>query len=64
MLFFSQRRSLAMIFDEWRTKSEDGVVAASCPENVITFLCSAGLVNEEKVKEYLETHKPKVKRGR
>lgn len=62
MLLFSQKRKLAMLFEDWRTKGSDGVIAANCPENVFAFLCSKGLMDEGKVKEYLATHQPKTKR--
>lgn len=63
MLLFSQKRKLAMLFEEWRTgNSNGGVVAANCPENVVSFLCSKGLVDEKKVNEYLAMHQPKIKK--
>lgn len=61
MLFFSQRRKIAMLFEDWRKKGENGVIAANCPENVLAFLSNNGLLNEEKVQEYLKTHQPNLK---
>lgn len=62
MLLFSERRKLARLFDDWRARGEGGVTPANCPENVIAFLCSKGLINEEKAKEYLNTTQPKNKK--
>lgn len=50
-----------MLFEDWRTKSDSNVIAANCPENVIAFLCSKGLVDEKKIEEYLNTHQPRIK---
>lgn len=61
LLLFSQRKKLARLFEEWRSESNDGVVAANCPENVVAFLFIKGLLNEEKTIEYLKTHNPKIK---
>ena len=50
MIFFSQRHKLGKLFEEWAKENN----ALNCPETTITWLYSLGLLNEEKVKEYLK----------
>lgn len=61
MIYFSQRRKLAQLFEEHRRKDSgpNGMIA-SCPENVIAFLSSKGLLNEDKTREYLKKNEPKT----
>ena len=58
MIYFSQRKKLAQLFEEHR-KKDNGIIA-NCPENVIAFLSSKGLLNEEKTIEYLKKNEPKT----
>lgn len=61
MIYYSQRRKLTQLFEEHRRKNSGphGMIA-SCPENVIAFLDGKGLLNEDKVKEYLKKNEPKT----
>lgn len=51
MLFFSQRRRLAMQFEAWC--KANGILY--CAQSMVGFLQVKGLLNEEKVMEYLKT---------
>ena len=50
MILFSGRARIADEFERWA--QERG--AQSCPLNVVTFLMSEGLLDEEKAVEYLK----------
>jgi hypothetical protein len=49
MLLFTARQKLAEQYDLWRKENR----VADCPFSVITFLQSRGLLNEDKVRQYL-----------
>lgn len=49
MLLYSKRKQLAELFEEWRS----GGNFSDSPYNVIAFLYSNDLINEEKTKEFL-----------
>lgn len=53
MLFFSQRRRLTMQFEAWC--KENGVL--NSPLSMVGFLQSQCLLDEEKVREYLNALK-------
>ena len=50
MILFSQRHKLGELFEKYCEKNS----VLNCPENMATWLYSLGLLNEEKVKEYLK----------
>lgn len=51
MLFFSERKELARKFREWAKENN----ALDCAENVIAFLSTKGLINEEKINSLQES---------
>ena len=51
MIFFSDRKSLAEEYEKW-LKRNKGIVDS--PFNVINFLQSKELLDEDKVKDYLK----------
>lgn len=56
MLLFSRRKKLAEEYEKWRlcVNRGSGVTILDCPQAVIGFLNANGLLNEEKVLEYLK----------
>lgn len=50
MLFFNHRRRLAMQFESWC--KENGILY--CAQSMVAFLQGEGLLDEEKVMEYLK----------
>ena len=50
MIFYGDRARIADEFERWA--QERG--AQSCPLNVVTFLMSRGLLDEERAVEYLK----------
>lgn len=50
MILFSQRHKLGELFEKYC--KENSVL--NCPESMATWLYSLGLLNEEKVKDYLK----------
>lgn len=53
MLFFSERNNLAKLFEKWCKENN----AAICSVNMVTFLETKGLLNEDKIKELLKEEK-------
>lgn len=53
MIWFSQRNKLSELFEKHCEESK----TLCCPVNMIAWLYSLGLLNEEKVKEYLKENK-------
>lgn len=51
MIFFDDRKKLDEKYKEWLEIEKD---AKDCSFNVITFLITNDLINEEKVKEFLK----------
>lgn len=61
MIYFSQRMKLARLFDEYRRKESGPTgMIANCPENVVAFLSKNGLLNEDKIIEYLKNNELKT----
>lgn len=54
MILFSARQELEKAYHDWRRESlATGHRPEDCPFNVITFLASENLLDEEKVKLFL-----------
>lgn len=49
MLYFSARRKLGLLVEQWMLKNR----VLNCPSSTIGFLQIHGFLNEEKIKEFL-----------
>ena len=61
MIWFNKRHQLAKCFESWAKENQ----AAICPLNVITWLLTDNMLNEENVLKYLDKkYKPRDEKGR
>ena len=54
MLRFSERNRLRTAYSVWLSETRKTTPVADCPETFIVFLLTHGLMEDEKVRKFLE----------